>query len=252
MSGNQRLVLRGGYGLFFDRPNGNTVLNQIGNPPFVSSPVLRWSTLANVASAGLGAGLVTQGTASLTTFQYDAPIPKSAAVECRRAMALPWSSSLDVSYVGQHSWDMLMNVDIDSIDVGAAFLPENQTRRSRQRSTARPRCGSVRPSRRNLTRFGNTGINWNTFHSLQLRFNRRFKNGYWFGVNRDLDAEQQAGGCATVGALHGRLRSRCLSPASRSGTAQEMFGKRRHLPTRCARTLFGTSRTITPTAVSVT
>ena len=184
VSGDQRLVLRGGYGLFFDRPNGNTVLNQIGNPPFVSSPVLRWSTLANVASAGLGAGLVTQGTASLTTFEYDAPIPKSAQWNAGVQMALPWSSSLDVSYVGQHSWDMLLNVDIDSIDAGAAFLPENQD------PTLAPTVNGstavadlLRPYRGLSTIQQNTGVNWNTFHSFQLSFNRRFKNGYSFGVN---------------------------------------------------------------------
>ena len=36
-------------------------------------------------------------------------------------MALPWASSLDVSYVGQHGFNLLQNVDINSIDFGAAF-----------------------------------------------------------------------------------------------------------------------------------
>ena len=79
---------------------------------------------------------------------------------------------------------MLLNVDINSIDVGAAFLPENQD------PTLAPTVNGstavadlLRPYRGLSTIQQNTGINWNTFHSLQLSFNRRFKNGYSFGVN---------------------------------------------------------------------
>ena len=33
VSGTQRMVVRGGFGVFYDRLNGNTVYNQVGNPP---------------------------------------------------------------------------------------------------------------------------------------------------------------------------------------------------------------------------
>ena len=77
-----------------------------------------------------------------------------------------------------------MNVDINGIDVGAAFLPENQD------PTLAPTVNGatavadlLRPYRGLSTIQQNTGINWNTFHSLQLSFNRRFRNGFSFGVN---------------------------------------------------------------------
>ena len=41
-------------------------------------------------------------------------------------MALPWAMALDVSYVGQHQYNILQNVDINRVDFGAAFLPQNQ------------------------------------------------------------------------------------------------------------------------------
>ena len=43
-------------------------------------------------------------------------------------MALPWAMALDVSYVGQHQYDILQNMDLNRVDFGAAFLPENQDR----------------------------------------------------------------------------------------------------------------------------
>ena len=43
-------------------------------------------------------------------------------------MALPWSSALDVSYVGQYGYNLGQTVDINQVDLGAAYLPQNQDR----------------------------------------------------------------------------------------------------------------------------
>ena len=49
-------------------------------------------------------------------------------------MALPWASALDVSYVGNHGFNRLRAfqggangaVDLNAVDIGAAYLPQNQ------------------------------------------------------------------------------------------------------------------------------
>ena len=41
-------------------------------------------------------------------------------------MMLPWSSSLDVEYVGQHGYNSVETVNLNAVDFGAAFLPQNQ------------------------------------------------------------------------------------------------------------------------------
>jgi len=47
-------------------------------------------------------------------------------------MTLPWASSLDVSYVGNHGYDRLgafqggSSVNLNAVDFGTAYLPENQ------------------------------------------------------------------------------------------------------------------------------
>ena len=68
----------------------------------------------------------------LVTFQYDAKVPASWQWQVGVQMALPWASSLDVSYVGNHGYDRLgalqggSVVNLNAVDIGAAFLPQNQ------------------------------------------------------------------------------------------------------------------------------
>ena len=45
ISGNQMTVLRAGGGLFYDRPDGNTVFSIPGNPPIADSADLRYGML---------------------------------------------------------------------------------------------------------------------------------------------------------------------------------------------------------------
>ena len=62
-------------------------------------------------------------------------------------MTLPWASSLDVSYVGNHGYNRLgafqggSSVNLNAIDIGAAYLPQYQdpTQGPRARCRARTR-----------------------------------------------------------------------------------------------------------------
>ena len=117
LTGSQRFVLRGGAGLFFDRPNGNSVFSQVGNPPFSTATTVRYSQLQSLGSGGL----TTQGPPSLIVFKYDSELPSSYQWNAGVQFALPWSVSGDVSYVGQHGFNLLQNVDINGVDFGVAF-----------------------------------------------------------------------------------------------------------------------------------
>ena len=53
ISGTQRMVVRGGIGLFHDRPAGDTMYSQVGNPGFSTSRTVRYALLQR---AGIGPG----------------------------------------------------------------------------------------------------------------------------------------------------------------------------------------------------
>ena len=125
--GTQSLIIRGGVGLFYDRPDGNTVFSIPGNPPIASSADLRNGALTSL-SGGLSPGAVPQ----LVTFQYDAKVPASWQWQAGVQMALPWASSLDVSYVGNHG-------------VQPPGRPPGRRRRQPQRGRHRRRVPAAEP-----------------------------------------------------------------------------------------------------------
>ena len=192
ISGDQSLVFRGGVGVFYDRPDGNTVFSIPGNPPIATSTDLRYNYLQSVGQSG---GLAFGPVPAMVIFQYDAKVPASVQWQAGFQKTLPWSSVVDVSYVGNHGYNRLGSfqggntVDLNAIDFGAAYLPQNQDTTKAVSSIPGRNAlpgNIVRPYR------GLSNIRQNTtdfedmYHSLQANYNRRFRNGFSFGLNYTL------------------------------------------------------------------
>jgi hypothetical protein len=119
-------------------------------------------------------------------WQYDEPLPSSTQWNTGFQMALPFNAAIDVAYAGQHSWGFPQQVNVNAIDFGTAFLPENQDRT--QTSTV-PGAASIAALNPDLARYfrgyGTISmqqtIMTRTYHSLQVSLNRRLRNGLAFG-----------------------------------------------------------------------
>jgi hypothetical protein len=100
LASSQRLVLRGGYGVFYTRTNGNSVLQTVVSPPFVS--------LNGLAGAGN----------ALATFQVPFnPLPSPAKFPTRTL-----SSNLSADYVAEN-YDSPMTQQF-SLGAQYEFLPK--------------------------------------------------------------------------------------------------------------------------------
>jgi hypothetical protein len=187
--GDQSVVLRGGIGMFVDRPDGDSIYYQSQNPPTSASSTLRYGRLQTLGQGGIAS----QGVPTLIHYRFDNDsLPSSVQWNGGVQMALPWSSALDVSYVGQHSYDVLnafqsfTAVNVNAIDFGAAFLPENQ-------DLTLPASGvpGARALHTDLMRpilgYGNIDQQWQgfdrTYHSIQTSLNRRFRSGVSASLN---------------------------------------------------------------------
>jgi hypothetical protein len=186
LKGDQSWVVRGGGGLFYDRPDGNTVFSTPGNPPMATVGDLRNGQLQT-----LGQGLSPQPVPTVVVFQYDAKIPSQWQWQAGLQKTLPWSMAADVTYVGNYGYNRLGSFQggtrqlLNAVDFGAAYLPQNQD----------PTLGTATyPGQtaytNNLLRpyRGYSGIEQNlpafhdTYHSLQMGLNRRFRNGFMVGA----------------------------------------------------------------------
>ncbi len=73
--------MRGGVGLYFDRPSGNSIYPQVTNPPSVRNVTVRYGQLQSLGQGGL----TTEGPPALAVFEYAGGLPSSRPVELRRA-----------------------------------------------------------------------------------------------------------------------------------------------------------------------
>ncbi|HTL01748.1 MAG TPA: carboxypeptidase-like regulatory domain-containing protein [Vicinamibacterales bacterium] len=189
VGGDQRMVVRGSIGLFFDRPDGDSIYPQIGNPPTSTSSVLRYSTLQSIGTGGLS----TQAASALNIFQYDAKVPSATQWNLGTQMQLPAAITLDLSYVGNHGFNLLQSprgntavMDLNAPDFGAAYLPQNQDPTLAASSVPGSTAllpDQLRPYTGYNSIFYFAPIYKSTYHSIQMSLNRRMRNGLQFGGN---------------------------------------------------------------------
>jgi hypothetical protein len=181
LTGTQSMVFRGGAGLFYDRPDGNTIFSIPGNPPMATSTTIYNGLLSDLTNPDLPRVI---GAPGLITFQYDAKVPSSWQWNAGIQMALPWASSLDVSYVGNRGYNRLGSFqggtrqNLNQIPLGAAYLPGTTTVGpwGAYPTLLRPLQG-YNSIEENATEF------YDQFHSIQTSFNRRLRSGFSFGAN---------------------------------------------------------------------
>jgi Carboxypeptidase regulatory-like domain/TonB-dependent Receptor Plug Domain/TonB dependent receptor len=187
-AGDQRLVIRGGAGVFYDRPQGNTVFDLLQNPPTTLQPTLFYGRMEQITPVQEGSSVqVPLAPPNLIAIDHEGNIPTTYAFNIGVQYKMPFESVLDVSYVGTTGSHLLQRRNINAPAYGAAYLPQNQDPTSNgdadvPGARALP-VDFLRPYRG----FGN--IQYiepaasSNYHSLQTSLNRRFSRGLLLGVN---------------------------------------------------------------------
>ena len=179
ITGEGRTIMRGGFGIFFDRPQGNMVFDMISNAPGVLNSRLQWGRLQDLTSASGDP----DPTLSLnpTAFDFLPPRVNQWNVGIQHKV---WSNViLDVAYVGSKSTDLLRQVQINAVPFGATLAPQNQdptrTPSSQLGSSALPN-DLLRPYRGygDIRMWDYSG--YSNYHALQTSVTRRFDGGFMF------------------------------------------------------------------------
>lgn len=181
VKGNQSLVVRGGGGVFYDRPQGNTVFDLVQNPPVTIQPTFFYGRMQDI-----GTGQVLIAPPNLVAIDREGKIPTTYAYNLGVQYKLPYESVLDVSYVGTSGQHLLQRRNINAPNYGAAYLAQNQDPTAAANTlpgaTALP-VDFLRP----YQGFGQIQYiepsSSSNYHSLQTSLNRRFTKGLLLGVN---------------------------------------------------------------------
>lgn len=157
-------VIRGGGGLFYDKPEGNVIFSQVNLPPFVPSVSVENANLANPLSGVASAATVLGGISALDP---NMKIPRQIQYSIGVQRELPWGHFAEVTYVGNKGRNLLWqpNINIPSFEEELAnqLLP----------SAERANTNFLRPYKgySNITQ--RRGDAFMDYDSLQLFLNKR-------------------------------------------------------------------------------
>lgn len=182
VSGQGSWIVRGGAGAFYDRSQGNSVFDLLGNPPTTLSP-----TFNNGRLQDINPNNIVLGAPSLVAYDRSGKLPTTYAYNIGFQVKLPWSAALDISYVGSVAHNQLQARNLNSVPYGAAFLPQNQDPTLAQNPATPGSAALPNDLMRPYKGYGDIRIAEpsasSNYNSVQASLNRRFKDGLQLNVS---------------------------------------------------------------------
>jgi len=120
VAGDGKTVIRGGFGIFFERVQGNDVYNAALNPPFAYQPSANNVYFSNPnTSATTGVTTSQSFPSTLTSLKYNYPSPGTAMFSFGVQRQLTQSVIAVVQYAGSLGWDQSDDRHINTLPLTA-------------------------------------------------------------------------------------------------------------------------------------
>ena len=106
---DDRTAIRGGIGLFYDKPEGNIVFSQLNLPPFIQSSTFQSGNLSNPSGGAAGAASLL----GVSAIDPHLKVARTTSYSLGVQREMPWGVLFEVSYVGNEQRHILRQPDIN-------------------------------------------------------------------------------------------------------------------------------------------
>ena len=106
---DDRTAIRGGIGLFYDKPEGNIIFSQLNIPPFIQSSTFQSGNLSNPSGGAAGAASLL----GVSAIDPHLKVARTTSYSLGVQREMPWGVLLEVSYAGNEQRHILRQPDIN-------------------------------------------------------------------------------------------------------------------------------------------
>jgi hypothetical protein len=175
VTGNGKMSIRGGFGMFYNRMSHGVVLTDFSiQPPLVDRPTVFFGAMSDLRNAS-GVSFP----ANVLGLDPNAKVPRVMNFSLNVQRDIGFNTILDAGYVGSLGRNLLWQRNLNSIPLGVNFLPSS---RDTTNNTVLP-VNFLRP----FPGYGNINVREpagsSNYHSLQVSANRRFASRLQYGVS---------------------------------------------------------------------
>ncbi|HKQ92477.1 MAG TPA: carboxypeptidase regulatory-like domain-containing protein [Blastocatellia bacterium] len=108
---DNKMAIRGGFGIFYDKPEGNIIFSAVNIPPFTDSAQFENGNLSNIHG---GAASAAAPFGEIQTIDPNLELPYTMSYSLSVQRELPWGIFGEVAYVGNQSRHLLRQPDINA------------------------------------------------------------------------------------------------------------------------------------------
>jgi hypothetical protein len=166
LTGRQTTVLRGGYGIFYERIEGNFIFSAVNNPPFIQQVQIFNGNVENPSG-----GSLQNFPSTINNSHYlDMKVPRTMNWSLGVQHKITKDTMIDVAYVGSSGANLSAQLDINQLLPGTL-----QANPGVNVNALRPYPGYA-----DIYEY-TTGANF-IYNSLQVQFKKQFSGGGLFNV----------------------------------------------------------------------
>jgi hypothetical protein len=180
ITGDGKTALRGGFGIFYNRLDGNQVYALSGQPPYAFAPQVNYTTFAQIAASGnsLVFGPATENSWPTGNVPWDKA--QNASLNVQRSIGK--DMVLEVGYTGNWGYNQQLSYDINPIPIGtrAPFNPASGDPTNGNKTLPDILLRTVFPGYNTLNSYAHLGHT--NYNALTTSLQQRFSHGLAFGV----------------------------------------------------------------------